>query len=133
MDRETMLDAMASKLERFLSTKTVVGEPIVVGEVTLVPIQMATFGFGAGGGEGKGEKETGTAGGAGGGATLKPIAIVAVIGDDVRMFTFGKKDMMDQIAKLIPQCLSKIKLGKGRPKGDRGPDESQDSQEDVTA
>ncbi len=132
MDRETMLDTMGTKLEKFLSTKTVVGEPIIVGEVTLVPIQMATFGFGAGGGEGKGEKEGGTAGGAGGGATLKPVAIVAVIGEEVKMFTLGKKDMMDQIAGLIPQCLSKIKLGKGKTKGERGKGEDPDFPEDAT-
>jgi uncharacterized spore protein YtfJ len=113
-----MLETMAERLERFVSTKTVIGEPIVVGNVTLVPVQTATFGFGSGGGEGKREKDTGAGGGAGGGASLRPIAIVAVVGDDVRVFTLGKKDMIEQLTSVLPDVLSKIKIAKNKDKGD---------------
>ncbi|MGI6644061.1 MAG: GerW family sporulation protein [Bacillota bacterium] len=118
MDHGTMLETMAERLERFVSTKTVIGEPIVVGNVTLVPVQTATFGFGSGGGEGKREKDTGAGGGAGGGASLRPIAIVAVVGDDVRVFTLGKKDMIEQLTSVLPDVLSKIKIAKNKDKGD---------------
>ncbi len=114
MDHENMLESTASRLEKFLTTKTVVGEPIVIGNVTLLPVQVASFGFGSGGGEGKGEKDAGTAGGAGGGASLRPIAIVAVVNDDVQVFTLGKKDTLGQLANLIPDYISKIRQGKGR-------------------
>ncbi len=123
MDHGTVLETMAIRLEKFLSTKTVVGEPMVIGNVTLVPIQTAAFGFGSGGGTGKTDKDTGVGGGAGGGASLRPIAIAAVIGDEVRIFTLGKKDMMEQLASLLPDILSKVKIGKNKGKGGDGKSE----------
>lgn len=112
VDHQIMLESIGNKLEKFLSTKTVVGDPINVGEVTLVPIQNASFGFGSGGGEGKNEKDSGVGGGAGGGASLRPVAIVAVIGSDVRVFTMGKKGALEGLVELIPDALSKVNFGK---------------------
>ena len=114
MDHQDMLESIGSKLEKFLSTKTVVGDPITIGEVTLVPIQNAAFGFGSGGGEGKTDKDSGTGGGAGGGASLRPVAVIAVIGSDVRVFSMGKKGALEGLVELIPEALSKVKFGKGK-------------------
>ena len=41
---------MAKRLNSSLQVKTVVGEPMKVGKVTLVPIMMIDIGFGGGGG-----------------------------------------------------------------------------------
>ena len=115
MSFEELLKISVSELEKFLTTKTVVGEPIVIGEVTLIPIQTATFGYGSGGGEGQGDKgEKGTGGGGGAGASLKPLAIVAVKGTDVQVYTLGNKGVIEKIASMIPEALSKIKIGKGK-------------------
>ena len=112
-----MLDNVGKKLESFLSTKTVVGEPISIGEVTLVPVQTAAFGFGSGGGESG--KEAGAGGGAGGGASLRPIAIIAVIGTEVRVFSMGKKGALEGLVELIPEALSKVNFGKRKDKEDK--------------
>ena len=40
------IDALVSKLEHLVSTKTVIGEPITVGNNTLVPVISASFGLG---------------------------------------------------------------------------------------
>ncbi|MGE5580531.1 MAG: GerW family sporulation protein [Bacillota bacterium] len=114
MNHEELLRVSVTQLEKFLSTKTVVGEPIVIGDVTLVPVQTVSFGYGSGGGEGGDEKQKGSGGGGGAGANMKPIAIVAVKGTDVQVYTLGKKGIVDNIAAMIPDALSKIKLGKGK-------------------
>lgn len=112
---EELLKISVSELEKFLTTKTVVGEPIVIGEVTLIPIQTATFGYGTGGGEGGNEKgDKGTGGGGGAGASLKPLAIVAVKGTDVQVYTLGNKGVIEKIASMIPECMARMKLGKGK-------------------
>ena len=59
---ESLLKATLTKLERLLSTRTVVGEPIVVEGSTLIPLVAVGFGFGAGGGSGKGAKKDGRGG-----------------------------------------------------------------------
>ena len=117
MNHEELLKMSVSELEKFLTTKTVVGEPIVIGEVTLVPVQTVSFGYGSGGGEGGDEKSKGVGGGGGAGANLRPIAIVAVKGTDVQVYTLGKKGVVDNLAAMIPEALSKIKLGKGKKDG----------------
>jgi uncharacterized spore protein YtfJ len=45
-----LAEAMAKRLTSSLQVKTVVGEPMKVGKVTLIPIMMIDIGFGGGGG-----------------------------------------------------------------------------------
>lgn len=47
---DQLAEQMAKRLNNSLQVKTVVGEPIKVGKVTLVPIMMINIGFGGGGG-----------------------------------------------------------------------------------
>jgi len=114
MDLQEMLGQVVSKLEQFISTKTVVGEPIVIGSVSIVPLQVASFGFGSGGGEGKTSNNSGTGGGAGAGASLRPVALVVVKGDDVKVYGLGRKGMLEALTDLIPEAISKAKAVKDR-------------------
>lgn len=45
-----LAEAMAQRLNSSLQVKTVVGDPMKVGKVTLIPIMMIDVGFGGGGG-----------------------------------------------------------------------------------
>lgn len=118
MNFEDILKMSTSELEKFLTTKTVVGDPIIVGDVTLVPIQNVSFGYGTGGGEGGSDKDKGAGGGGGAGAHLRPVAIVAVKnGTDVQLYSLGKKGAAEAVVELIPEVLSKIKIGKGKNNG----------------
>ena len=45
-----LAEAMSQRLNSSLQVKTVVGEPMKVGKVTLIPIMMIDIGFGGGGG-----------------------------------------------------------------------------------
>ncbi len=45
-----LADEMAKRLGSALQVKTIVGEPMKVGRVTLIPIMMIDIGFGGGGG-----------------------------------------------------------------------------------
>ena len=68
MEVENLFDKAVGEIERMLSTKTVVGEPIKVEDTTLIPLVNVGFGFGVGGGEGsEPEKGSGHGGGTGGG------------------------------------------------------------------
>jgi uncharacterized spore protein YtfJ len=45
-----LAEAMAQRLNSSLQVRTVVGEPMKLGKVTLIPIMMIDIGFGGGGG-----------------------------------------------------------------------------------
>lgn len=88
---EKLFKTAIGEIERLLSTKTVVGEPMVIEGRTLIPLVSLGFGFGAGGGTGKapkskGDKELeGLGGGTGGGGGVKPVAIIVVDESGVRL------------------------------------------------
>ena len=85
---EKLLKTALGEIERVLSTKTVVGEPITVEGNTLIPLISIGFGFGAGGGSGKPAKQAegeGLGAGTGGGGGIKPVAVVVINKDGVRV------------------------------------------------
>jgi len=98
------------EIEKVLSTKTVVGEPIAVEGATLIPLVSVGFGFGAGGGEGRGEakeKGEGSGGGTGGAAWVKPIAVVIVDKEGVRIEPIkgGITSAIERLGETIPHML----------------------------
>lgn len=83
-----LLKTTLEEIEKVLSTRSVVGEPIEVDGNTLIPLSSIGFGFGAGGGSGKAPKAEATEGagsGTGGGGGIKPVAVVIVNKDGVRL------------------------------------------------
>lgn len=85
---ENLLKTTLGEIERMLTTKTVVGDPITVEGYTVIPLISIGFGFGAGGGAGKDPKAAaaeGTGGGSGGGGGIKPVAVIVVGKDGVRV------------------------------------------------
>lgn len=47
-----LVKSTLDEVDRLLSSKTVVGEPMQIGDQTVVPLRSIGFGFGAGGGSG---------------------------------------------------------------------------------
>jgi uncharacterized spore protein YtfJ len=86
------IDAVQSTLERFLDTadvKHVYGEPIRHGDTVVIPTAevLTGLGFGTGSGFGTGQEgEGGGGGGGGGGRTFsRPVAVVVVSPEGVRV------------------------------------------------
>ena len=97
------------KLENFLKTKTVVGEPIKIGETTLVPFINLSFGLGTGGGTGTDDKGMGGAGGGGGtGARIAPTAVLVIQGDKVELLPIKKSGGLDKLIDMVPGIMEKI-------------------------
>ncbi|NPV93112.1 MAG: sporulation protein [Firmicutes bacterium] len=104
------IDSLAAHLDRLITSKTVVGDPIVSGNTTIIPILNAGFGFGAGGGEGtEPSKGAGKGGGSGAGVSLKPTALVVIQGDDVKVYSLSQKGTLEKLAEMMPTVMSKMK------------------------
>jgi len=109
---ENLVTATLGEIEKVLSTKTVVGEPLTIEGTTLVPLISAGFGFGAGGGSGKGEakqKGEGAGGGAGGGAWVKPVAVIIITKEGVKIEAImgSLASAMEKLGETIPQIIEK--------------------------
>ncbi len=99
------------KLEKFFTSKTVVGEPLQVGEVTLIPLLNISFGLGLGGGDGTDEKgNKGMGGGSGVGAKAVPTAVLVVSGGKVEVLPITQRSGLEKLVDLVPGILEKVDL-----------------------
>jgi uncharacterized spore protein YtfJ len=111
-DIENMVKTTLSQIEKVLSSKTVVGEPITIGETTLIPLLSMGFGFGAAGGGKVDAKQPGEGvkGGTGGAGGMRPIAVIVIDKDGVRIEPI-KSSVAAAIEKLgekVPGVVEKI-------------------------
>ena len=109
---ENLVKTTLGEIEKVLSTKTVVGEPMTIEGTTLIPLISAGFGFGAGGGTGKDvtkQKGEGTGGGTGGGAWLRPVAVVIVTkaGVKIEPIMGSLASAIEKLGETIPQTIEK--------------------------
>jgi uncharacterized spore protein YtfJ len=109
MDVDDLFGKAVGEIERMLNSKTVVGEPIVVEGNTLIPLVSLGFGFGVGGGEGTDPKKgSGTGGGTGGGGGVKPVAVIVVNKDGVRIESIkgGTASVMEKVVEAVGKAAS---------------------------
>ena len=115
-------DALFTNLERFIKTETVVGEAIIVGETTLIPLITVSFGCGTSGGTGNSVKAgEGNGGGLGAGARITPTAILVIKDGNVTMLSIKGKANLENLLQMVPGLLSKVssKMGGLKNKKDK--------------
>lgn len=113
LDVNGNIDLLFEKLEKFIKSETVIGQPITVGEATLIPVVNVSFGLGSGGGDGKDQSGNGgVGGGAGIGARVTPSAIMVIKGDKVDVVPIKKFNGMDKLLDMVPGLMEKINMKK---------------------
>ena len=108
-DVENLFGKAVDEIERMLNTKTVVGEPIIVEGNTLIPLVSVGFGFGVGAGEGTDpSKGSGAGGGTGGGGGVKPVAMIVVNKDGVRIESIrgGTASVLEKVVETVGKAAS---------------------------
>jgi len=93
---------MLQNIDKYASSKTVVGEPVHFGNVIIVPLVDVSFGAGAGGTSG---------GGAGGGlgAKVSPSAVLVIVNDTVQLVNVKNQESVNKLIDLVPGVIAKIK------------------------
>ncbi len=127
MAGEEMIRIAVSELERLISTKNVVGEPVAMGDRVMIPISGYGFGFGGAAGAGNAGESQANAGGEGSGvgaaAGVTPIAIVVLDGTvcgptGVQVHLLKKKSELAEVigtvsSSLVPQVIDALKCKHG--------------------
>ena len=108
---QNLVKISLGEIEKILSTKSVVGEPVTVEGNTLIPLVSMGFVFGAGGGSGKGRKEQGEGmgGGSWGGGGIRPVGVIVVSKDGVRIESIkrGIAPVAERIADIVARVIEK--------------------------
>lgn len=103
------LDILFGKMNDYISTKTVVGEPMKIEGTTLLPLIDVCFGVGAGSNDKEAEKETHSNKGAGGlGAKITPSAVIAIHDGNVQLINIKNQDSINKIIDMVPGVISKV-------------------------
>jgi sporulation protein YtfJ len=117
-----MLSAIVGEIKSVAKSETIIGNPVTLGDKTVVPIVKITAGFGAGGGEGsEGDKRSGFGGGGGGGVSIEPAAFLVIDGEKVSLLP-AKSQKFEKVFEAVPNILEKLQkmVPKGKKEGDGG-------------
>ena len=95
---------LLSGLDGFVSTRSVVGEPIRMGEATLIPLMDIQIGVGAGS---YGGKSAGSAGGLG--ATIKPSGMLLLQDGKVKLIRITNEETVMKVIDAIPEVIDRVK------------------------
>jgi len=124
-----ILKGVVGELREISKSETVIGDPITVGNRTVIPVVKIMVGFGAGGGQGEDEKaRSGFGGGGGGGARVEPAAFIIMDEKGISLLPMTKGkwenviDAIPDIARKISGLKEKFSSGKHQDKPD--PDNS---------
>lgn len=109
-----------SVLDKHLSTRSVIGEPVTFGEITMIPVMDLMFGYGGGGGDARNEKHGNSEGGGGGaGARLSPKAVIVIRAGEVQVLPLSKGSAMEKIVEAIPGLLEKFAASKAKAQDEK--------------
>ncbi len=100
----SVMTSLLKGVDSVLSTKTVVGEPINVGDTILVPLVDVSFGLGAG----AGTKEKKNNGGGGVGGKMSPSAILVIKDGKTRLVNIKQQDGITKILDMVPDLVDKF-------------------------
>ncbi len=108
---KTVMDTTMEKLRTMVDADTIIGTPIVVGNITLLPVSRVSFGLATGGSDFPSKNGQQLFGGGGGaGVTVNPVAFICINGDNVHMMpVYSEMNTIDKAINMAPELIDKIK------------------------
>lgn len=104
------VEALFNGMDSVVTSKTVVGEAIHVGDTILLPLVDVSFAVGAGAwGDDKKEKGAGGMGG-----KITPCAVLVIQNGHTRLVNIKNQDTITKILDMIPDVVDKFTTEKGR-------------------
>ena len=91
-------------LDHVISTKTVVGEPQVIGDTIILPLVDVSFGMGAG----AFSKENSSNGAGGIGGNMSPSAILVIQNGQTKLVNVRNQDAVTKVLDMVPEAVNKI-------------------------
>ena len=105
-----MMDVTLSKIKDMVDVSTIIGDPIMAGETTIIPISKMAYGFASGGSDFDGKSGHRCFGGGGGaGVTIQPVAFLVIHGSNVRLLQIDNNmNSLDKAVGMIPNLVDKV-------------------------
>ena len=108
---QSTVESLFKGMDSFITTKTVVGDAITVGDTILLPLVDVSFGVGAG--AFSGDKKNNGGGGMGG--KISPSAVLVISNGVTKLVNIRNQDCLTKILDMVPDFLNKFSEGKKEP------------------
>ena len=105
---EKTVESLFKGMDSFITTKTVVGDAIHIGDTIILPLVDVSFGVGAG--AFSGEKKNNGGGGMGG--KITPSSILVIQNGTTKLINVKNQDAMTKVLDMIPDIINKFTAGK---------------------
>ena len=105
---QNTVEALFKGMDSFITTKTVVGDAITVGDTIILPLVDVSFGVAAG--AFSQEKKNNGAGGMGG--KINPSAVLVIQNGVTKLVNIKNQDGMTKILDMVPDFINKFTSGK---------------------
>lgn len=102
------VESLFKGMDSFITTKTVVGDAIRIGDTIILPLVDVSFGVAAG--AFSQEKKNNGAGGMGG--KINPSAVLVIQNGVTKLVNIKNQDGMTKILDMVPDFINKFTSGK---------------------
>ena len=103
------VESLFKGMDSFITTKTVVGDAIHIGDTIILPLVDVSFGVAAG--AFSQEKKNNGDGGMGG--KINPSAVLVIQNGQTKLVNIKNQDGMTKILDMVPDIVNKFTSGKG--------------------
>lgn len=110
-----MMSNTMTKIREMMDANTVIGTPIEVGGITIIPVCKISMGYGTGGTDfaqksQKVDHENAFGGGAGMGVSIIPVSFLVIKEGNVRTISVSQpaNTTLDRVIDLVPDMVDKV-------------------------
>lgn len=98
------VESLFKGMDSFITTKTVVGDAIHIGDTIILPLVDVSFGVAAG--AFMGEKKNNGAGGMGG--KIQPSAVLVIQNGQTKLVNVKNQDSITKLLDMVPDVINKF-------------------------
>lgn len=105
-----IMESTLQKMKEMVDVSTIIGEPMVTGKTTLIPVSKVQYGFTSGGTDLPSKQGSELFGGAGGGGiSITPVAFIVIEDGKCRMMQINNyTSSADRAIAMIPELVDKL-------------------------
>ena len=115
----TLIKALTFTVDKTMEltkSNSVLGEPVTVGDMTVIPISKLSLGFAGGGADimNAGKRKKQNPAGAGAGVTMTPMSFLVIQGEDMRVISVEAPPKPSALTGVIDTVVSMAKDARGK-------------------
>lgn len=124
---DNTVESLFKGMESFITTKTIVGEAINVGDTIILPLIDVSFGVAAG--ASNDEKKNNGGGGMGG--KMTPSAVLVIKDGNPKLVNIKEQDGLTKILDMVPDFIERFTGKKSDDTDDNNDDNTSDTVEEI--